>query len=76
MNGQTPWYKQKTTWTGIIAIVTAIAGAATGTLPIAVAVQAGLTGLMGIFLRQGVEKTKNQKENQDAGNPPTGETGL
>lgn len=53
-----PWYKQKTTWTGIIAIVAAAVGAATGTMPIAMAVQTGLTGLIGIFLRQGVEATK------------------
>jgi len=48
--------KQKTTWTGIIAVVGAIAGVATGTLPISMAIQTAITGLIGIFLRQGIAK--------------------
>ena len=48
--------KQKTTWTGIAAVVSAVGGFLTGTLPIAVALQLAFTGLLGIFLRQGIAK--------------------
>lgn len=54
----TQWYKQKTTWTGIVAIVTAVGGVVTGTLPVAAGVQIAITALIGIFLRQGIEKAK------------------
>lgn len=50
------WYEQKTTWTGIIGVATAAGGALTGALPLGMAIQTGLTALLGIFLRQGVEK--------------------
>jgi len=53
-----PWHKQKTTWAGIAAIVAAVGGFTTGTLPAAAAIQMAVTGLIGIFLRQGIEKTK------------------
>ena len=53
-----PWYRQKTTWVGVAAIVGAAGGLATGTLQAAAAIQMVVTGLIGIFLRQGVEKTK------------------
>jgi len=54
------WYKQKTTWAGITGIVTAIAGAMTGTIPVHDAIQLALVALVGIFLRQGVENTKKE----------------
>jgi len=48
--------KQKTTWTGITAIVTAAAGYFTGTMEPSTALQLGFSGLMAIFLRQGIAK--------------------
>ena len=59
MTPKTPWHKQKTTWTGVAAVVAAIAGICTGTMPAAVAIQTAVTGLIAIFLRQGVEKLKD-----------------
>jgi hypothetical protein len=50
--------KQKTTWTGIVAIVTAIGGYYTGGLASADAIEIMITGLIGIFLRQGIAKGK------------------
>jgi uncharacterized membrane protein len=58
MSNKKKWYKQKTTWTGIAAIITAVVGYATHTLPLAMALQTVMTGLIGIFLRQGVEGLK------------------
>lgn len=51
-----PWYRQKTTWTGIVTLVGTIAGFMTGTLPAGAALQTAATALIGIFLRQGVNK--------------------
>lgn len=53
------WYQQKTTWTGIGGIVTAVSGFFMGTLDAASALQLGIISLIGIFLRQGVEKKNN-----------------
>lgn len=52
------WYKQKTTWVGIATIVGAVGGFFTGTLELAATIELVVTALIGIFLRQGVEKTK------------------
>lgn len=51
-----PWYKSKTTWTGIGAVVTAASGFFTGGLTAAAAIQTAFTGLIGIFLRAGMNK--------------------
>lgn len=53
-----PWYRQKTTWTGVSAIVGAAAAFATGGIDLGPAIQLAITGLIGIFLRQGVENAK------------------
>jgi hypothetical protein len=49
--------KQKTTWTGIIAVIGAIGGFLSGEIILTDAIQIALTGLIGIFLRQGIAKT-------------------
>ena len=53
-----PFWKQKTTWTGIMGAIASGAGAITG----AVDPYTGLMGFLGslaaIFMRQGVEKSK------------------
>lgn len=49
-------FKSKTFWTGVSAVVAAAAGFATGVMPAAVAIQTAFTGLIGIFLRQGMLK--------------------
>ena len=41
------WYQSKTVWTGILGALTAAGGAATGELPMANAIQIGLTSLAG-----------------------------
>ena len=51
-----PWYKQKTTWTGIAGLISAIGGYASGSMDHQSAVQLGVTALVAIFLRQAVEK--------------------
>ena len=51
-----PWYKQKTTWAGIIAVIAAVGARQTGDMTTAQAFQAAITGLIGIFLRQSTNK--------------------
>lgn len=53
-----PWYKQKTTWTAIAAVVGAIGGMATGTVDPVTGVQSVIGALGMIFMRQGIEKIK------------------
>jgi len=48
--------KSKTVWTGVSAIVAAAAGYFTGNMDMSAALQTAFTGLIGIFLRQGVAK--------------------
>jgi hypothetical protein len=52
-------FKSKTFWTGVVGVVTAISSFMTGALPGGEAVQIGLTSLIGIFLRQGINKAGN-----------------
>lgn len=58
MDNTTPWYRQKTTWAGIGGMITAASGYFTGTLNPAEAIQLFFTSLVGVFLRQGIEKLK------------------
>lgn len=55
-----PFWKQKTTWTGIVGAISSIGGACAG----AVDPYTGLMGFLGslaaIFMRQGVEKSKSE----------------
>ena len=51
-----PWYKQKTTWAGIIAVIAAVGARQTGDMTTAQAFQTAITGLIGIFLRQSTNK--------------------
>ena len=58
-----PFYKQKTTITGLAAILGAVAAYLAGEMALDVAIQIVVTALLGIFLRQGVEKNNpNQGE--------------
>jgi hypothetical protein len=50
--------KSKTTWTGIAGIIAAIGGAVTGTMDIGTAIQTGVTSILAIFLRDGIEGMK------------------
>lgn len=52
------WYRQKTVWTGVTAIVGGVAGYLTGSLDLVGAFQTVIGGAGMIFLRQGVEKNK------------------
>ena len=54
--GKKKWYAQKTTITGVASLLGTVGGAVTGTLPISMAIQTGVTALTGIFLRQGANK--------------------
>ena len=53
-----PWYRQKTTWAGIGAIVTGLGGIMTGEMDPGVGLQMIAGGFIAIFLRQGVEHIK------------------
>jgi hypothetical protein len=52
----TPWYKQKTTWAGLAAILTAVGGYFMGDITLVPAIQTFFGGLIAIFLRQAVNK--------------------
>lgn len=47
-------YRSKTVWTGVIAVVAGLAGYFTGSMEAGVAIQTAFTGLIGIFLRNGM----------------------
>ena len=48
--------KTKTFWSGIIGIVGAMGGVATGAMEVGQAVEICLTAIMGIFIRDGILK--------------------
>lgn len=52
------WYQQKTSWTGIGGIVGGVASIITGAVAWPVALPGIITSIGLIFLRQGVENTK------------------
>ncbi len=52
---QKEWYRSKTIWTGIGAVIGGIGAMVTGEMETAQGVQIILTGLIGIFLRQGMK---------------------
>lgn len=52
-----PWYKQKTTWTAIGGMATAIGGYITGEVSLMVTVGSCFGALAIIFGRQGIEKS-------------------
>lgn len=54
-----PWFKQKTTWAGITAVIAAVAAYMTGQASLFGAIGTALTALTGVFVRQGVEKIKD-----------------
>lgn len=49
-------FKSKTVWTGIIGIITAVAGGATGQMTNPEAIAIAIQGLSAIFLRLAVSK--------------------
>lgn len=55
------WLKSKTIWTGIIGIITALAGYFTGEIALADALQLILTAFIGMFLRSGVEQAVHRE---------------
>lgn len=55
---QKPWYKQRTTWTGVISSIGAVLGLKLGMITYVEALEIIQIGLTGIFLREAV-KTKN-----------------
>lgn len=48
--------KSKTFWTGVAGVIAAVGGFFTGTLEIGMAINTALTSLIGIFLRNGMNK--------------------
>lgn len=48
------WYKSKTVWAGLCSIITAIGAVVTGDLTLGAGFQLGMTGLLGIFLRDAI----------------------
>ena len=53
-----PFYKQKTTITAVLAILTAGGAYLVGEIELKTFIEAAFAGLMAIFMRQGVEKSK------------------
>lgn len=51
-----PWYKQKTTWSGLLALVGAAAGFLTGSTSLIESINIAVPAVLAIFLRQGIEK--------------------
>ena len=60
MTDLTPWYLQKTFWSGMAVILTGVLGLFTDVLTSeqTAAIMTIFGGLTAIFLRQGVEKSK------------------
>ena len=58
MSPKLPWWKQKTTLTGVATILGAGAALITGTVALAPGLTTIAGALIAIFLRQGVEKAK------------------
>ena len=53
-----PWYKQKTTWTAIAAVVGSVGGMLTGTLDPVTGIQTIIGACGGLFIRQAIEDVK------------------
>lgn len=53
-----PWYKQKTTWPIIAGMVGSVGAYFTGEIGAFAMIGAILVGFSGIFMRQGVEKSR------------------
>lgn len=51
------WYRSKTIWTGIVAVVGAVGAYLSGEVSMADALQAVTTALIGIFIRTGMMGT-------------------
>lgn len=60
--------KTKTFWAALTAILGAVGGFFTGDLGIAEALQIGVTAVMGLFVRHGVQKAEAAAEKKPAGN--------
>ena len=54
-----PWYKQKTTWTAVAGIITAVGGYLVGEIVLQTMIEAVFACFMVVFMRLGVEKSKS-----------------
>ncbi len=52
------WYQSKTNKTAVATILGSVAGYLTGAMDPVTAIQTGIMGLMAIFMRQGIAKSK------------------
>lgn len=52
-----PWYKQKTTWTAVAAVVTALGAYISGEIGLTALITAAFSALGLVFMRQGVSKS-------------------
>jgi hypothetical protein len=62
-----PWYQQKTFWTAIAALMTAVGAYIEGSLGLTGLITAAFGALSVIFIRQGVEKSTYIPELKDRG---------
>ena len=62
-----PWYRQKTTWTAIAAILGAVAAYFIGEIDLGSAIGTAIAALAVIFGRQGIEKSTYVPELKDRG---------
>ena len=58
MDNKTPFYRQKTTWTAAAGIITAAGAYFASEIDLKTLIESAFAGLMVIFMRQGVEKSK------------------
>jgi len=57
-----PFWKQKTTWTGILGAITSVGSVCVGVVEPYTGVMGFLGSIAAIFLRQGVEKSKPESD--------------
>ena len=62
-----PWYQQKTTWTAVAALATAVGGYLTGEIGLPALIASGFGALAVIFGRQGIEKSTYIPKLKDRG---------
>lgn len=66
----TPWYRSKTFWTGITAIIAAVSGAVVGTLSWPEAIAAIFAAVQTLNLRSAIRRVETKVDAVPGGTPP------
>jgi hypothetical protein len=67
MNTIIPWYKQKTTWTAVAGLFTAVGAYIAGEVSLMALISSGFGAFIVIFGRQGIEKSTYMPGIKDRG---------